>query len=266
MAGPVDAIAPRAEELFRSAGGALARVAEELPGFVRLLRAQPRLRAALTDIAAGTPAKRELLRSLLEQRVDPRTLEAAGLLAEEMLSPQELLRAAADLAVRAILAAAEADGSLEEVEDELFRFARVIDSTPGLRAALTDPALPDAEKVALVRDLLEGRANGHTIALATFVLELSAERDPGQALTDLADLAATRRGRVVVEARTAIPIDVQRRARLAQALSRTVGRQVDLEVVIDPEVVGGVVARIGDELIDGSVKRKLELALEELTT
>ena len=78
--------------------------------------------------------------------------------------------------------------------------------------------------------------------------------------------AATRRGRVVVEARTAIPIDVQRRARLAQALSRTVGRQVDLEVVIDPEVVGGVVARIGDELIDGSVKRKLELALEELTT
>ena len=62
MAGPVDAIAPRAEELFRSAGGALPDVAEELPAFVRLLRAQPRLRGALTDIAAGTPAKRELLR------------------------------------------------------------------------------------------------------------------------------------------------------------------------------------------------------------
>ena len=70
---------------------------------------------------------------------------------------------------------------------------------------------------------------------------------------------------MVVEARTAVPIDVQRRVRLADALSRTIGRAVDLEVVIDPAVVGGVVARVGDELIDGSVKRKLELALEEMT-
>ena len=69
----------------------------------------------------------------------------------------------------------------------------------------------------------------------------------------------------MVEARTAVPIDVQRQARLAEALSRTLGRHIDLEVVVDPAVVGGVVARFGDELIDGSVKRKLALALEQLT-
>ena len=100
----------------------------------------------------------------------------------------------------------------------------------------------------------------------TCALPIWTERDPAQALTDLAELAAARRGRVVVEARTAVPIDVQRHARLAEALSRTVGRPVDLEIVIDPTVVGGVVARVGDEVIDGSVKRKLQLALEQLTT
>src|SRR5207249_6857557 len=120
-------------------------------------------------------------------------------------------------------------------------------------------------KIGLVRDLLEGRAHEHTLALVRFVIESPVERDPAQRLTELAELAAARRGRVVVEARTAVPIDVQRRARLTEALSRTVGRRVDLEIVVDPDVVGGVVARVGDEIIDGTVKRKLELALEELT-
>jgi F-type H+-transporting ATPase subunit delta len=117
-----------------------------------------------------------------------------------------------------------------------------------------------------VRDLLSERTRPITVQLAAFALATGLERDPAHALQQLAELAAARRGRVVVEARTAIPIDVQRRARLAEALSRTVGRQVDLEIVIDPDVLGGVVARIGDELIDGTVKRKLEQALEEMTS
>jgi F-type H+-transporting ATPase subunit delta len=266
VAGPVDVVAQRGEELFGTGRAALPRLAEELPAFARLLRAEPRLRAALTDIAVGTEAKKALLADVFEGRVDPGTLDAIGLLVEETLSPEELERAAAQLAVRSVLAAAEVDGSLENVEDELFRFARIIEANRELRSALTDPVLPAEAKLGLVRDLLEGRAEGHTVALARFVLESRGERDPAHALTELAELAASRRGRVVVEARTAIPIDVQRRVRLADALSRSIGRQVDLEIVIDPDVVGGVTARVGDELIDGSVKRKLELALEELTT
>ena len=265
MAGPVDAIMQRAEELLRGAGGAIDRVAEELPQVAALLRSEPRLRAALTDIAVGARAKHELLRSLFGERVDPATLGVLGLLVEELLSPEELERAASDLVVRALLAAAEADGSLEDAEDELFRFARIIDGSPELRTALTDPVQDDDARRAIVRDLLSERARPVTVTLVEFVLSTGLERDPSQALQDLAELAAARRGRVVVEARTAIPIDVQRRARLAEALSRTVGRQIDLEIVIDPEVLGGVVARVGDELIDGTVKRKLEQAMEELT-
>src|SRR5439155_5927046 len=97
VAGPVDAIMQRAEELLRGAGGAIDRVAEELPQVAALLRSEPRLRAALTDIAVGTRAKQELLRSLFGERVDPATLGVLGLLVEELLSPEELERAASDL-------------------------------------------------------------------------------------------------------------------------------------------------------------------------
>ena len=265
MAGPLESVAARAEEALGRAGDALSRVAEEVPEFARLLRREPRLRAALTDIAVGGDAKAALLRDLLGSQLDATTLEVLGVLTTEALAPDELLRAAADLARSSLLAAAEADGSLEEVEDELFRFARVVDAEPSLRAALTDPGLPAEGKVALLQGLLEGKARPATLSLARLVVETGLERDPAKAFTELADRAAARRGRVVVEARSAVPIDVQRRVRLTEALARVVGRQVDLEVVIDPDVIGGVVARVGDEIIDGSVKRKLELALEELS-
>jgi F-type H+-transporting ATPase subunit delta len=262
----VERVAERADQLLRGAGSSAAeRAAGDLPAFARLLRSEPRLRAALTDISTGGEAKRELLRSLLADRVDAASLDLIGLLADELLSPDELQEAAADLAVRALLAGADAAGELEDVEDELFRFARVIDGTPALRSALTDPGLGGEAKLSLVGDLLEEQARASTVRLVEFVVSTGEERDPARALQELAELAAQRRGRLVVEARTAVPIDVQRSARLEEALSRVVGREVDLEVVVDPDVVGGVVARVGDEIIDGTVKRKLELALEQLT-
>ena len=88
--------------------------------------------------------------------------------------------------------------------------------------------------------------------------------DPVARIQDLADRAASLRGRVVALARTAVALDDGRRDRLARALSRATGREVDLEVIVDPEVLGGVVVRIGDEIIDGTVRRRLELALEQL--
>ena len=266
MAGPLESIRQRGEEALAGSGDALGRVSDELPAFVGFLRAEPRLRAALTDISVGSEGKRDLLRSLLEDRVDPKTLEVIGLLVDELLSPEQLLHAAADLAVTGMLAAAEVDGELEDVEDELFRFARVIDSDPALRNAITDPVLPADVKAELIRDLLEGRAEPATLRLVEFVVRSAVDRDPAAELQRMAELAAARRGRVVVEARTAVPIDVQRRARMEEALSQTLGRRVDLEVVVDPGVLGGVVARAGDELIDGTVRRRLELALEEMTS
>jgi F-type H+-transporting ATPase subunit delta len=265
VAGAFDAIAQRAEEILGGAGDAVARAADELPAFARLLRGEPRLRLALTDITVTGQVKRELLRSLLENRIDAVTLEVISLLADHSLSPDELTRAADDMAVRGLLAGAEASGALEDVEDQLFRFARVIDGSVELRSALTDPTLPEEVPRKVIDDLLSDRVRPETLELVRFALETRGTRDPSDVLTWLVDAAAARRGRVVVEARTAVPIDVQRRARLIEALTRVVGRPVKLEVVVDSTVRGGVVARVGDELIDGSVRRMLERALEELT-
>jgi len=165
--------------------------------------------------------------------------------------------------VEAVFAETDADGTLGDVEDELFRFDRLLESQPRLRSALGDPVLPDENKRALVDDLLKDRASDATVTLVH--VAISRPGDPVNRIQALADRAAARRDRVLVEARTAVELDDERRDRLAEALSHAAGRQVDLEVVVDPSVVGGVVARIGDELIDGTVRRKLELALEEMT-
>ncbi len=257
----------RAEEAFSAAaaagGGTQSRVREELFALADLLRREPELRKTLADIGVPPDAKRGLLRDLLGGRLDERTLSLLEDLAVEDSISYRLRQVLEDLALQAVLAEAEAEGSLERVAEELFRLSRLVESQPALRSALTDPVLPDERKEALMADLLEGKAAGATVLLGRWAAGKTG--DPVERLGDLSDRAAARDRRVVVEARTAVPLDDARQARLGEALTRATGRRVDVQVVVDPSVVGGVVARVGDEVIDGSIRRKLELALERLT-
>ena len=162
---------------------------------------------------------------------------------------------------------AAGDDALGRVRDELFALVALLRAQPRLRRALSDISVQADAREALLRDLLASRVGDHTLDLLVSL----ARRDAlawrlAAILEDLAERAAARRDRVVVEARTAVPLDDERRERLASALAQAVGRQVDLEVTVDPSIVGGVVARMGDEVIDGSVRRKLELARERLTS
>jgi F-type H+-transporting ATPase subunit delta len=165
----------------------------------------------------------------------------------------------------AMFSVAEAEDALEAVEDELFRFARALEGEHRLRDALTDPALPPERKRAVLADVLGERANPHTVNLLGFIVEQGGARDLSAIADELAALAAERRQSAVAEVRTAIPLDAERRARLADALGQATGRKVELKVVVDPSVVGGVVARVGDQVIDGSVRRRLELARQRLS-
>jgi F-type H+-transporting ATPase subunit delta len=165
---------------------------------------------------------------------------------------------------RALFAVAEAEGDLDRVEDELYRFARAMETDPRLREALTDPQLPADRKRSVVTDLLGRRANPHTVRLLGFLVESGRGRDLQRIVEKLAELAAERRQQAFAEVRTAIPLDAKRRERLTQALARATGRTVELRVLVDPAVIGGAVARVGDEVIDGSIRRKLELAREQL--
>jgi len=165
----------------------------------------------------------------------------------------------------ALFAVAEAEGELPSVEDELYRFAKTLERETKLREALTDPALPAENKKAVVRDLLGGRANPHTVNALGFLIDQGRARDIGRIAEELTAVAAEHRARRVAEVRTAIPLDEAQRERLAAALSRATGRQVEVKIVVDPTVVGGVVAKVGDEVFDGSLRTRLDEVRGRLT-
>ncbi|MGH2675105.1 MAG: ATP synthase F1 subunit delta [Actinomycetota bacterium] len=166
---------------------------------------------------------------------------------------------------QAMFSVAEAEDALEEIEDELFRFARSLEGEQRLRDSLADPGIPADRKKAVLAEVLGGRAGPHTVSLLGFIVEQGRARDLGAIVDDLVALAAERRRSAVAEVRTAISLDAEHRRRLAEALERATGKKIELKVVVDPSVVGGVVARVGDQVIDGSVRRRLELARERLS-
>lgn len=178
-----------------------------------------------------------------------------------MAGKKEAIRGYAE----ALFSVAAAEDALDVVEEELFRFARGLEGEQRLRETLTDPVLPADRKRAVLEDVLGNRANPHTINLLGFVVEQGRARDLPAIVDELVALAAERRQAVVAEVRSAVPLDRDHRDRLAAALGKATGKRVELKVVVDPSVVGGVVARVGDQVIDGSVRRRLELARERLT-
>jgi len=159
---------------------------------------------------------------------------------------------------RGLFEIARAEGTLDEVEDELFRFARSYESNDGLRAALTDDMIPAERRQAIVEDLLGHRASNTTTALASFVVGSGRGRDLPAIIAKLVQRAAAEKDRTVAEVRSAIPLTADQQHRLAAALANATGKQVEVKVVVDPSILGGAVATVGDAIIDGSVRTRLE--------
>jgi F-type H+-transporting ATPase subunit delta len=166
---------------------------------------------------------------------------------------------------RALFSVAEAEGSLDDVEDELFRFGKTVQADPRLREALTDPALPVENKKSVIRELLNEKASPHAVALLGFLVEQGRVKDLPRIIEALVELAGQQRRRAVAEVRAAIPLDQAHRARLAEALEHATGKDVELKLLVDPSVIGGVMARVGDQVFDGTIRRKLDMAREQLS-
>jgi F-type H+-transporting ATPase subunit delta len=164
----------------------------------------------------------------------------------------------------AIFEVARAEGVLDEVEDQLFRFARVLDSSDELRTTITDAALPPERRQGIVEDLLGNRALPITTTLVAFVVGAGRARELPAIIDLVVERAAAARRQVVAEVRSSIPLDDDQRRRLAHALSSNLGKQVEVKVVVDPTVLGGLSAKVGDTVIDGTVRHRLELLRESL--
>ncbi len=240
-------------------GSGSSEISEGLYAVAALLDREPSLRRAFTDPASSPAARQGLADRLLGQQLPAAPLGVLrDLVAERWSGPNDLRDAVEVLAAEAAMHAAEGDGSLDDVEDELFRFARLLGREPALRAALTDPGLPDERKTALVRDLLGTRATPTT----TRLVEIAVTRPRGGslegALEELSRLAAGRRSCYVARVRVALPLTSGQQTRLAASLARIYGREVQLQVEVDPTIVGGVEVRVGDEVLDGTVSHNLE--------
>ena len=159
---------------------------------------------------------------------------------------------------------ARAEGQLDAVEDDLFRFARALEGSDELRSVLTDEAVPASRRLGVVTDLLGNRASRLSAALVSAVVAAGRARELPAIAEGLVKRAAESRQRVAAEVRSAVPLDEDQRRRLAEALSAATGRAVEVKVVIDPEVLGGVVAQVGDTVIDGSVRARLDELRERI--
>jgi F-type H+-transporting ATPase subunit delta len=163
-----------------------------------------------------------------------------------------------DAYARAVLEVAQAEGYLAETEDELFRFARAFEGSDELRMALSDPALPAARRMAVVEQLLGVPSLASSRAIASFIVGIGRASDLPAIVDRFIALGAEARSHEVAEVRSAVALSDAQISDLAASLSRATGKRVEVRVVVDTKVLGGLVARVGDTVIDGSVRHRLD--------
>jgi F-type H+-transporting ATPase subunit delta len=206
-------------------------------------------------------AKIGLVDSLLTERFSTPGLNVVhGLITSRWSRPRDLVDAADTLGVIALLASSEKEGHLDDVEDELFRFARILEREPQLLVALQDVTTPVEPRTGLITDVLSGKVRPATLRLAVEAVANPRGRSLDRALEDFVRLAAERRQRLVAEVWTPIALTSEEEEQLTAALARTYARQIQLQVTVDPSLLGGMTVRVGEELIEGSILHRLEIA------
>lgn len=239
-------------------------VGTELLAVASLFGRESTLRATLSD--SGTPlvVREGVVDQLIGSRISSLTVAVVkSVVGQRWSSGRDFVDAIDRLAAEALFVGAERDGRIDAIEDELFRFGRAVSSSGELSFALTDPALPIGNKVAIVTDLL-GSAQPETSALVAHIVAAPRGRTVTAAVDDLVVLAAVRRQHVSAEVTSAIALTDSQLTRLATVLARVYGREVDLRSVVDPSVVGGISVRVDDEVIDGTTVHRLEQARRRL--
>ncbi len=246
-------------------GGAdAARIADDLFGVAAVLRREPGLRRVATDVSVAGRAKADLVRGIFAEQVDPASADlVADAASRRWAATRDLGDTLEHLGVVAVVRSADAAGEADRLEDDLFGFEQLVSENPDLRDALSDPARSIDDKRALLRGLLDGRASAATIRLAEQSVA-GTHRTVAVALAEYQKVAAQHRNRLVATVRVARDLSDADADRLQGALAGQYGRPVHLNVVVDPEVIGGIRVAIGDDVIDGTVATRLDEARRRL--
>jgi len=240
-------------------------LAGDLFGVTAALDSSASLRRALVDPSRDAAAKRGLVDSLFGSRISASAASVLNaLVSQRWADDQDLGDATETLAVEALVASAEAGGRLDALEDDLFRFGRLVAADSGLRDALSAHGGDESVKVALVETLLEGKASTETIRLTRQAAVSPRGRRFGRVLESYLSIAAKRRNQMTATVTAAVPLDDTQRQRLVQALSGIYNGPVQVNIVLDPAVVGGIRVRVGDEVVDGTILRRIQEAERSL--
>jgi F-type H+-transporting ATPase subunit delta len=249
----------------RDAGADSAVISRDLLAVAALLTREIALRNALADPGAEAHGRSAIARQLFEGKLgaDAFALLDEGVRARWSRS-RDLVDSLEAIGAQAAFTVAESEGRLDRIEDELFRFGRTIAASADLRNVLAQPDVPAGQKQALLHSLLDGKADPTTATLLDHVVSAPRGRRIEDAVLELSELAAQRRGRIIADVRVAAVLTEDQHARLTAALERIYRRDVSLQVAIDPQVLGGAVVTVGDEVIDGTVLNRLEQARRQI--
>ena len=295
--GYADGVVELSAAAGRPAGGGTVisarQIAEELRAVRGLLDSSEDLRRVLSDSGVPVTSRRAVINDLLSSRLSEPTLrlldftidaDRPGEFADNVSWLGDRMDAAArnarstvgtvlgrkaaeerlDGYATALLAPVEGEAALTNVEDELFRFMRIVVSSEELGGALSNPVVPQSARQSLVEDLLRGKTTDTTARLAAYATQVGRPRDYESLLGFAVDRVATENNRRLAAVRAPIELDESQRNHLARALSRLVGHSVDVRTTVDPTVLGGFVATIGDTVVDGSARHRLEILKERL--
>lgn len=268
----------RLDEHIDATGAAeLKRLADDLFAVVGLLDREHALRRALADPASPSEARSGLADRLLDGKIGRPALDVVSdVVTSRWSRAGDLIEALETLARAAAFGVAEKDaggflqrfrgatGSLDRVEDELFRFGRILDREPELSRLLSDSTTPVDRRVGLLREVLGDKVAPVTAMLLEQAVRHPRSRNLDVAAEELSELAAARRDRYVAHVRTPVRLTGEQEQRLTDTLTRLYGRSISLQVELDPELLGGLVVRVGGELIDGSVAGRLAAARRTL--
>jgi F-type H+-transporting ATPase subunit delta len=242
-------------------------IAEELFAVVSLLDSNPRLRRMLSDPGVDADRRARLAADVLtgSSLSDQSSEIVEELVRSTWARPVDLVDAMDQLAAQALFVGAEQAGNLDDVEDELFRFGRILDREPQLRSALTSPSLPADRKSELLDALLADKVQDATRVLVRELVLHPRGRTIDHGLEEYGRLAAAIRERLVARVRTVIPLTDEQLEHLAASLAHRLGHEVHLNVEVDPDLIGGLTVRVGDVLFDGSIAHRLALARQVMT-
>jgi F-type H+-transporting ATPase subunit b/F-type H+-transporting ATPase subunit delta len=248
---------------------ALEKLADELVSVAKLLNREVVVTRYLTVSAEDSAPRVRLLEQLVAGKVDDPTLDVLKTAVSERWSASsDLIDAIEHVARQALLELAEREEQVDEVEDQLFQYSRMLEAQPRLSILLGDHTTPVEGRVGLLNNVLKGAGGGSnkiTRALLSNTVELLRGQQPvDEALQLLTEVAVARRGEVVAQVSAAAELSDAQRTRLTEVLSRVYGHPVAVQLQVDNDLLGGLLIAVGDEVIDGTLKSRLAAAEAQL--